>query len=348
MLNATVDPAGLFARSDRAEAAARLLAAGQAIPLGNIEDRRLQAAYAEVGAVPGVLILGSSRIMELGGEIAPGLRVYNAATGSNTLYDTIALVGLYVTAARKPRIVIVGADPWLLDRAPRNGRWRTLHLAYDAMAKRLGIAPDVESGELDETWPTLLSLGYTIESLDWLRANWRELLDAAPVPSARAASADGLGIKRADGSLVYPAAFQRRDADQVRAAALAHARKHVTDLLKGGQLDAVAIDHFERLMRYLRSVGVEVILALPPYHPLHYAYVEAHDPTGVVPRTEATYRDIATRTGARVAGSYDPARAGCPQAEFWDGMHAKRACVDRLVAPVLAPIIAATAESDRR
>jgi hypothetical protein len=347
-LNATVDPGGLFARRDRAEAAARLLAAGEPIPLGNIEDRRLQAAYARLGPVPDILIFGSSRVMELGGEIAPGLRVYNAATGSNTLYDTIALAGLFVTDARKPRIVIIGADPWLLDHGQRNGRWRTLHVPYRDMATRLGIPAESDTGELDETWPTLLSLGYTLESLDWLRANWRELFEAAGDPGARAASGDSLGLKRPDGSIVYPAAFRQRGADASRAAALAHGRKHITDLLKGGQLDPTAIDRFERLTRHLQAAGVQVIFLLTPYHPLHYAYVVAHDRVGTLARTDATYRDVARRADVRVAGAYDPGKAGCSESEFWDGLHAKKSCLDRLVEPVLGPIIAATAESDGR
>jgi hypothetical protein len=348
VLNATVDPAGLFARRDRAEAAARLLQQGRPIPLDNVDDRRLQATYAKLGSVPDIVIFGSSRVMELGGEIAPGLRVYNAATGSNTLYDTIALAGLFVTDARKPRIVIIGADPWLLDHGQRNGRWRTLHEPYRETATRLGIPAEPDTGELDETWPTLLSLGYTLESIDWLRANWRELFEAARDPGARPAAGDGLGLKRPDGSIVYPAAFRQRGADAIRAAALAHARKHVTDLQKGGQLDPAAIDRFERLTRYLRAAGVQVIFLLPPYHPLHYAYVVAHDTAGTLARTDATYRDIAQRADVRVAGAYDPAKAGCSENEFWDGLHARKGCLDRLVEPVLGPLLATAAETDVR
>lgn len=345
-LNATVDPAGLFTRRDRSEAAARRLLAGKAIPLNNVEDRRLEAAYAQLeSAAPDVVIFGSSRVMALGSEIAPGLRVYNAATGSNTLNDTIALAGLFVGKSR-PRAVLIGCDSWLLDKTPVNGRWRTLHAALAKMDKRLGIAVEPKTRTLSESWPALISLDYTLESLNWLAGNWREVLQGKAPLAKTANPADG--VRRPDGSIVYPLAFRMRSAGEIRSAALVLGRKAVTDILQGGHLNPVAINRFERLIRFLRAESIQVILVLPPYHPVYYAYVQAHDAKKVMVRTDRTFREIARRTGALVAGSYDPARAGCGANAFWDGMHPKKPCLDRLVTPVIRRALSTAAEADWR
>jgi hypothetical protein len=91
-----------------------------------------------------------------------------------------------------------------------------------------------------------------------------------------------------------------------------------------------------RLLRFLKGQGTSVVLLLPPYHPLHYAYVREHDGDGSLDKIEATIRDIGRETGAAVLGSYDPAKVHCSETEFWDGMHARKSCLIRLLAPALA------------
>jgi hypothetical protein len=130
--------------------------------------------------------------------------------------------------------------------------------------------------------------------------------------------------------------MRSRTISDVRVYAIEYARKHMTAILKGGWLAPQEIDVFTRLVRFLKSQGTSVVLLMPPYHPLHYAYVREHDGDGSLAKTEATIREIGRETGVTVAGSYDPAKAHCSEAEFWDGMHARKSCLIRLLAPALA------------
>jgi hypothetical protein len=269
--------------------------------------------------------------MELGEGIAPGRTVYNAATGSNTMNYLIALAGLFVRDDRKPRYAVIGVDSWLFDATPRNARWRALNEAYLAMNARIGLPADADAAE-EAVWRSLISLDYTRASLAEISVDWRAAF-ASSSPAQKIDDADG--FKRSDGSLVYPAAFRARDAGQIRADALAHGHKHVTELLKGGLLDPKSTMRFTHLLAYLNDAGVRVVLLLPPYHPAHYDYVRSQQETQALDRIEAFVHGLARAGQVQVAGSYDPVRAGCAESEFWDGLHARRSCLGRLLAPAM-------------
>jgi hypothetical protein len=49
---------------------------------------------------------------------------------------------------------------------------------------------------------------------------------------------------------------------------------------------------------------------------------------------EQMYKDIATRTGVQIVGSYNPAQVGCNKFEFYDGMHPKESCMKKLLSVI--------------
>jgi hypothetical protein len=80
----------------------------------------------------------------------------------------------------------------------------------------------------------------------------------------------------------------------------------------------------EAWIDFMQAHGQEVVLYLPPYHPIVDRYIDENpDLYGRVVEAEAYVRDLAARKKLQIAGSYDPARAGLAEADFVDGMHLK-------------------------
>lgn len=328
-LNAAVDPAGLLDGDRRAVAAARDLVAGNAIPLSNADDRRLQHAYAVARAETlDVLIMGSSRMMQIEASLLPGRKLYNASVSSLTLDDLLALAELFVERRTPPELLVIGIDPWLFDADPLNARWSALESQVQAMRRGLDLPP-AENGREAGVVGNLLSLSYTRESVNDVLATWR----------SRAGQTGGdafaAGTKRPDGSILYGAAYAGRNEGAIRADALADGRQYVNARSISRPFAAGSVATFEKLLAHIRRRGVALVLVLPPYHPLTHAHVVREDDGANYAQLKQVVENIAARTGARVAGDSDPAIAGCAADEFWDGVHPKTSCLHRIVGPVV-------------
>lgn len=333
-LNAWVDPAGLFARDGLARQATARLLAGEAIRASNVDDRALQRAYAAAMPVPPeTLVLGSSRMMAVSAAMT-GDGLYNAAVGSATRRDLVALAVLFSEGDGMPARVVIGLDTWLLDPGLRNDRWRTLADAYARGRAWLSLPP-VEAAPAD--WAgkagALVSLAYGLETLSALRADWREALGlrAVEIETVDPARDDG-PIERPDGSLRYARDYLARDPARIRADALAQARKLETDALRGAELAPEAVAEIEALLDALARAGAEVVLILPPFHPAVAAHLTAAGQGAYLPRLEERFRAMAARRGLAILGGYDPARAGCAGDAFVDGIHPRPDCMARILA----------------
>jgi hypothetical protein len=341
-LNYWIDPVGIYDNGQRANAAAQQLAAGRDLIAANIADRELQLAYAKtVARAPQILVMGSSRVMGIGNAVAPGRTLYNSGLSTATLPDILAVGEIFLSAGKLAPVVVIGVDPWLFDRTPRNGRWRTLTPQYKAMLARMGAEDEALPAAADYNLLNLISAAYTVESARVIFVHWRSILSSAGTPAVEFANdKTKVAVKRFDGSLTYGEDMRRRGSVEIRSAALAQAHKEMTAIMAGGWLDQGKIDLFQRFVRLLRSQGTSVILLMTPYHPDNYAYVREHDAKGSFAQTEAVVKKIGLATGAMVEGSYDPAVAKCAEAEFWDGMHARGRCLDQILRPALEPIAA--------
>ena len=72
------------------------------------------------------------------------------------------------------------------------------------------------------------------------------------------------------------------------------------------------------------SRGVQVTLVLTPFHPIYWQKLTTDPDYAGVQQAEQTVRALAARCGVEVYGSYDPAKAGCGNLDFYDGLHIRR------------------------
>ncbi len=333
-LNYRLDPAHVFDDGAYAASAARLMASGHDVLAANVDERLLQRQYSRtMERVPEVLMLGSSRVMSIDASMFPGTRFYNAGVSTATLPDLLAMGRLFVDRPRPPRLIVIGVDPWLLEAKPRNSRWQTLAPEYEAMLGLLGLKDRLEAPRRGlESILTLISIAYLERSWESLGGDFGKLWDGRDMQAVAADHWDRrASVRRADGSIGYGAEFRERSRREVRSAAMEQAAKHITAVLRADPLAAPSIEAFERYLRWLRSRGVRVVLLLAPFYPDYYAYLSARDQSRSLERITDTMRGLSQHTGATVVGSFDPGVAGCTAGEFWDGMHARPACLRRIL-----------------
>ena len=92
----------------------------------------------------------------------------------------------------------------------------------------------------------------------------------------------------------------------------------------------------EAFLRMTRSAGTEVWLVLAPYHPDAWSALSADG--SMIVQAEDAVRGLGAALRLRVLGSFDPRRAGCPEAtEYNDPVHARESCLERLIAPQPPP-----------
>ena len=354
--NYFVDPANLF-WPGRARGIAKLLATGwNAANVATYNERRLQEQY--VGLIQErrkVVAFGSSRSKQIKASHVGTSSFFNSGVGAAVLQDHLGIYNIYRKRGLLPDVLIIGLDPWVLNRQHGQTAWETIRGSVVEAATLAGVSFQGRAGifwtpsrlvglVVPARYAELASPSYfqlTLEQLSSLVKN--------PVDSEYYSTTDRQSAKHmilSDGSWVYGSWRRSRTVDQVIKAA-AESAKRTPDRM----------DNFERLDPNLRSIleafiellvrdGVKPVFFLPPYHPVLYRTISKDYP--IVSEAEVYYRNLAAFHQIPVVGGYDPVVSGCEVSECFDPIHPKPNAVRKIFAALnLAPFLQ-TREIDQR
>ena len=323
LVNLWVDPAYLFHQAGKKQMAAYMLEGKTATNLFH-HDKRQALRYYVSGLTERkeVLILGSSRAMVFDASLFPDATFFNAAVPAGDLEDIVACYQVFQDAGLIPNLVIIGAEPYML-----NGRYESqLHLRseYRRGLERLGLER-VENAPLLERWVDrryreLISPTYFQEALGRLP---KLVKRGRPVPIATNDPMPERRALRADGSLVFDRRHRSRTVEEVNKIAVAYVTRRVPGLSCFPELDRDRMHVFETFVEALLEDGIEVILLLPPFHPITYEMMVADREYRMLTEAQRYFERFAKGRGIPVYGSYDPKECGCDETEFVDGHHPK-------------------------
>lgn len=291
---------------------AKRLISSPAIYSGNINERKfVKSIINESSEDPEMLIVGSSRVMSIGKHNARK-NVLNLSMSGASLEDIVAVSGVSLNKF-KPRWLVIGCDPWIFNKKSEQVRWLDLKGEY-------------------------------LNSLDWINSKdsfvfppLRDQIEGVDVFTDfffnintfnDARISDGVSFfdkKRNDGSIVYGHSTQNKspvDVEKEVEPFMYYSMKDF-DFSKDNQ------DVFEKFIRKVASIKTGVILFLSPYHPKLYAIIKTSNKNFL--ETENLIRIIAKKHGVKVLGSYDPLECGCNGNEFFDGMHPKDGCMEKII-----------------
>jgi hypothetical protein len=304
----------------------------------NVDERRFQRGRLGVIPRPRVVAFGSSRVMQLTGALAgvEPTAFYNLGMSGATVEDYIGLWEILRRQGKIPERAIFSIDPWIFNADVEQVRWRALSREIDAFAEGRGrwAAVDVALAG----W----SRAKELVSYEVLRDSTRRLRRALRGrPAAKAGAGDAPIVPeqavadrqalRADGSLIYDGAFQRRSPLEVQEDTVRWAATNGPGLARL-RWNGERLRLLETLWRDLRARGVRIVAYLPPYHPAAWRAIDGDArQREALDQVRAAIAGLAAKLDIPFRDFADPASIPCAADEFFDGQHARPSCLQKLL-----------------
>jgi hypothetical protein len=313
-VNYFVDPANLFTGSAYVDRVARILSAGHNVDnLTNYDERIFQEQMIkDVHKTPDVVVLGSSRIMEIGSNFFPGKTVLNCGVSHGNVNDLVAIVGALDSLGRLPHEMVIGVDPHLIGQGGTS-EWEQLHPYYDCLIKKLlTLYPDADAKPSANPFHRLLPLF----SFSYFRSSMEFLI------KRKSKKYTDVGLNRptntgrlSDGTISYGWEYTHPDRNKVANDA------EITGADQGLPLpDTAKIRLFESLLTFLQGKKVELHFVMIPFHPDFYKGIR-QEHGSVLQAWQPVFATIAASYHIPLSGNFDANILGMPVADFYDMYH---------------------------
>jgi hypothetical protein len=285
------------------------------------DDRLVQKNFIQlIKKCPNTIVLGSSRVRLISGNILKDSSIINSGVSSASLEDIVALYYLYEKRDCDIKEVIIGIDPWILNDENDLNSWRTLENEYYMMANMLFNNNTPQYPYFKPTplrnLKALFSYKYFTSSLQYLRkniamdykiANKRENLGTTISP---------------DGSLTYSAKTRNLTQQLVDLKA-----KGIIENDEGKSLsNYTALSNrysliFTKFINHLQKKNIKIIFYFPPFHPTVFHTLKTTNKYKISLEAEAYFKEFALKNKIKIIGSYNPEDNNLTSHDFVDGVH---------------------------
>jgi hypothetical protein len=336
--NFTIDPAGIYREPGwNTQAYAYLLSKaehGLWAPPGKLNERLLAKAKIEYSQNAECFVIGSSHVMQLSSARAqkslPDIcrSLVNIGVSGAGIEDHFALAYLVVQQRSRPKIIVLGIDPWTFSYE-KDVRWTVYRNDYfeargQILGERIEAKYDILGGMNIAKLSNLINLQYAVRSVRTAISdyrNWPPTVTSSQMPNISIGGEFPAYLR--DGSYVYSAKY-------IAEAKLASIPVGGGAYKTTGVLNTQdAINAYRALLRWLREQSVEPILLMTPYHDNVWKVPLSAD-AAAMRATERIVLSLANEINLRVAGSFDPGEVGCSSNEFYDYMHPRPECLGKL------------------
>ena len=270
---------------------------------------------------PDILVLGSSRSMEINNSMFPRKHIFNASISECSLKELIAMYSLCEQNDLKPNTVIYDVDPFVFLNAERSNGFRSeLIEDYNQIASKIGV-DSIDKSKLLSTSISeeknkikeLFNPGYFYENIRYGKKDFHQTDDVFT----------DVNVLCRDGSIA--------DNKDYREVSDSQAFKDAQLYLHSLNLENVkiVIDKdkyriFEKFIDYLQKKH-NVIFFLAPLHP--YVLKDFSKHGFEINQIEKYLIKIAESRNFEIVGSYKPQELGLDSRDFYDGNHTKREAV---------------------
>ncbi len=265
---------------------------------------------------PDIIIIGSSRMMQVGKSLT-NLETLNLSVSNASLQDSVAITGLASTHFN-PQTIMVGLDPWLINRNSNRTQWKSLKAEYDEEINK------ISSGDSNLLETIDIKRNLEAESLKENGKALKPFFLLRNFGSSTSASRSFKDITKKDGTRVYNLSFQNRSTDEISKDFDAY----LTHSIDNYERSPMMLQMLENLITF-HSKSTEIILMLTPYHPDLYKRFLKEKPELL--QIEKDFKELADLLSIRIVGSFDPRFNSCKKFEFFDGIHAKESCIKKIL-----------------
>lgn len=257
---------------------------------------------------PDVIILGSSRVMQIG-EHNYSKKVLNLAQSGCEL-DCIINTGINSTLKFKPKTLFIGADPWLFNA----------NLSVEAHAQDRKTF----KSKLIIFFQDIFTLNkeYLFMKSEIL-VNFYSFINKSSLIALNEKNELKDKIRK-DGSRIYNKYYINKSFEEFNK----NSNNIINYKMNEYKFSETSEKQFKNFINQL-SKDFNIILILSPYHPSLYNRMINEKP--VFNQIEEIYKKYTKTLGVQVIGSYDPSRTNCNASEFFDLMHANDICIKKIL-----------------
>lgn len=346
LVNYFVDPAGLFRGGGYENGIVKIFMQGLNVAnASNYNERLLQLCYINADKKPkDTIVLGSSRVKQINADNFNSENFFNHGISCASLEDFFTICEMYEEKNKLPSTIILGLDPWILNKNNDLRQWQFFRDYYFAFINRLQGGKTVDTffsrynylmfeikQKLNLISPSYfgITIRYLVRHIPELIKTGRIKMDYYPtkLDNANVANRLDVNILVADGTLA-----DGKDSILKMRADVKNYITHDPVYFLGGfyELDKENQQNFEKFVEYLLKRNTKVIFFIPPFHPYVYKYLMDSTRYQIIAKAETYFRTIGSQKRIKVIGSYDPLQCGLKDEDFLDGVHPTREAVDKL------------------
>lgn len=323
-INYIEDPANIFRKGPYESGIVDIMMKGRNVAnITNYDERLLQKYLVErIQDCPEAIVLGSSRVMQLGERYFHGLSLMNNGVSGASIEDLLAIYDLYEKKGCKIDKVLIGLEPYYLNDNNDQTRWRILNDEYNDCIAKLNLhqykshQPVIESKMVK--YKELLSLSY-------FKSSWSYLLRGVDVHYRPTSETVNMELtKLSDGSIYYGEESRNATLQIVNGYAIQSITETpMYSMREFTQLSQKYQTIFTSFIEYLQKKDIEVVFFISPYHPIVYNHCKKNSYYQIMFTAEKYFREVAESHNIRMIGSYDPAFYGFTDSSYYDGFHCK-------------------------
>lgn len=331
-LNYFIDPSHLFSPGEYEAGIANYLLEGYNVAgITEYDERILQYYYINgLTEKKDFIAIGSSRSMEINSVLFHGKSFFNNSVPNATTEDYMAIYGLYRDKNLCPSVIILGMEPWILNKNNNETGWKSIKKYYYEIEK-ITLPSSYRTQIFDfipEKYLELISIGYFKASLSlFIKQLKSKNNNLHYYPTKEVTS--GERIKLSDGSLLYEKGYRERGIEEVKKAAISYG-ENPPGFNHFYNLDNNKIYQLEAFINLLLKDNVKIIFFLPPYHPETYKRLINSEKYKIIIEAEAYFKKLALKNKIKIIGSFAPETCNLTEKDFYDGVHPKRSAIENL------------------
>ncbi|MCE4565302.1 hypothetical protein INQ51_13375 [Maribellus sp. CM-23] len=325
MINYGIDPDYQLNRSYIKPLVSALLEGKNIAGPVNLNSRVLKKEWMAEREVSEVLVLGSSRTLNLSHEVFRGKTFFNASVTSGSVEDMLGFLGIILDKGKFPEEIIVCADQWLFGDRFNDQAWlglrNEIHRFCDAAGMKGLASPwQMKNDYLKDRVVKIFSGRYTLRAMR-LRGKSEPFVVSDSLLA-------GKMMILPDGARKLPAKIENTPLYESEELALQYCYGSADENFSDVQPEK--IQQLSNMLHFLKQQGCRVSVFIPPYHPKAFDYYQKLPGYEGVFKAEEAVAEVAAQYRFRVIGSSDPSQLSLSGNDFYDGVHLKKEAISRL------------------
>lgn len=327
--NYFIDPAHIFCRKYEEGIANYFLQGYNVANVSNYDENLVQKYYINgLSKRKDVVVIGSSRSMQIRANLFPRKSFFNSSVSSANLQNYMYIFGIYKERNMLPSLLILGFDPWILNR--KTSKLETfilpIFLSNDFMFKKYYEFFLIYNR--CKRYSAIVSISYFKEASLFFVKSLKKERQRSYYPTKFVVDE---GMRFFDGSLLYPKSLRAMGILEVRELAIDCGRNPNN---YGLALDyGVNPDRLKKVKMFMEILSkdrdnLEVVIFLAPLHPKTYEILIKSNYK--INEAEECLKKLAKMNNITVIGSYNPADCSAREEDFYDGVHPKEEAVKKI------------------